>query len=228
MSRRLGKIVTSVGGCALILAVQACSSSSSPVASPTPSATTAAPTPESTSASVVPTATQPTATGTVTDPPAEAPAGPGAQPGLNRQVVFSTVESGGDKVLTVGSSGVVELGAFSDRALFVAVPAGAGSLLKTGKLRAGGEAYCLEVHSAGGANPLQLKIAGCDTSEKDQIFTFPEPPADSPGRLIEVAGLFALAGPESDRVIVQESGEGDFMTNFAVTDKGKANIPTLD
>jgi hypothetical protein len=228
MSRRLGKIVTSLGGAALLLAVAACSSSPDPAptapVAPSTGTATAAPAPESTSASPAPTGT---ATGEPTDPPGEAPAGPGAAPGLNRQVVFSTVESGGDRMLTVGSDGVVKLGEYSERALFAAAPAGSGFLLKTGALRAGGEAYCLQVHSPGGSNPLQLKIAGCDTSEKDQVFTFPEPPADSPGRLIEVAGLFALAGPEGDKVIVQEAGEGDFMTNFTVTDKGKANIPTL-
>ncbi|MEU4687822.1 hypothetical protein [Actinoplanes sp. NPDC023714] len=190
---------------ALALSVSACSS-----ASPE--------TPEAAPASIAPTVEATT----------EEPAGPGATPEPGRQVTFATVESGGDRVLTVGSDGVVKLGGYDDRALFVAVPSGPGFLLKTGTLRTGGEAYCLQVNAPGGANPLRLRTEACDAPEKDQIFTFPEPPADSPGRLIEVAGLFALAAPEGDRVIVQEAGEGDFMTNFKVADRGKATIPALD
>ncbi|BBH64387.1 hypothetical protein ACTI_10720 [Actinoplanes sp. OR16] len=209
---------------ALVLSVSGCSSqspSTSPTVSPPVSVSPSAIVENSPTPSASPIEERTTA-------PAEEPAGPGTAPGLNRQVAFATVESGGDRVLTVGSDGIVKLGEYDDRALFVAVPSGGGFLLKTGTLRAGGEAYCLQVHSPGGSNPLQLKIQACDAAEKDQVFTFPEPPADSPGRLIEVAGLFALAGPEGDKVIVQESGEGDFMTNFSVVDKGKAAIPALD
>ncbi|WP_433826957.1 hypothetical protein ACQP2E_33325 [Actinoplanes sp. CA-015351] len=222
---RLGRIVASVGGCALVLAVQACSSASTPSASPTspaPAASSAAPPVESTPAEE---------SAPVTEAPAtEAPAGPGSLPGLNRQVVFTTVASAGGDALTVGSDGILELAKPGDRSLFVAVPVSSGAekfLLKTGKLRAGGEAYCLQVHSPGGSRSLQIKIEACDASEKDQIFTFPEAAADSPGRLIEVAGLFVQTTKEGE-VIAEESGDNGFLTNYAVEDRGKANIPALD
>ncbi|WP_157435178.1 hypothetical protein [Actinoplanes missouriensis] len=193
------------------------------------SASPSAPAATSTAATATPAATTatPSATKTATTAPA---GGPGDLPGLNRQVVFATVESGGDKVLTVGAKGVVELGAPGDRSLFVAVPVRPGAekfLLKTGTLRSGGEAYCLQVRSPGGSNPLQLAIEGCDASEKDQIFTFPVA-ADRSGRHVEVAGLFTLAGGTDPDAIVQESGEGDGLTSFTVVDRGAANIPALD
>ncbi|MEU8241723.1 hypothetical protein AB0C07_26025 [Actinoplanes missouriensis] len=226
---RLGRIVASVGGCALVLAVQACSSSPASTAGTAAPASVAPATPSATKAAT-PSATKaatPSATKTATAAPAN---GPGDLPGLNRQVVFATVESGGDKVLTVGAKGVVELGAPGDRSLFVAVPVRPGAekfLLKTGTLRSGGETYCLQVRSPGGSNPLQLAIEGCDASEKDQIFTFPVA-ADRSGRHVEVAGLFTLAGGTDPDVIVQESGEGDGLTSFTVVDRGAANIPALD
>ncbi|MBB2942184.1 hypothetical protein FB565_001897 [Actinoplanes lutulentus] len=165
-----------------------------------------------------------------TEAPTEAPAGPGSLPGLGRQVVFTTVASAGGDALTVGSDGILELAKPGDRSLFVTVPISPGAekfLLKTGKLRAGGDTYCLQVHSPGGSQSLQIKIESCDASEKDQIFTFPAPAADSPGRLIEVAGLFVQTTKEG-KVIAEESGDNEFLTNYAVEDRGKSNIPALD
>ena len=157
--------------------------------------------------------------------------GPGRLPRGDRQVVFATVESGGGKVLSVGADGTVELaGEEGERALFVATPNRPGSekfMIKTGKLRSGGETWCLAVHSPGRSEPLRLRAAACDAGDRDQIFTLPAA-TGHPGRYLEVAGLFALADPGDGRVVVQESGEGDAMTAFTVADRGEADIPALD
>ena len=83
---------------------------------------------------------------------------------------------------------------------------------------------CLAVDSPGGSQALELKTAACDTSKKDQIFTFPKT-TDGKGRLIEVNGLFALTQDKGEKVVVQESGEGDAMTAFTVRDQGKSDPP---
>ncbi len=167
---------------------------------------------------------------TTTAPPAFAPVGPGAAIEPGHQYTFGTVQSGGQKLLTVGPDGVVTLtDHLEDRALFVPTPVKAGAeeyLLKTGKIVKGGEALCLVVNSPGGSEPLNLKTAACDAGKDDQVFTFPAS-ADNKGRLIEIAGLFAFAEGGDGTVVVQESGEGDAMSAFTLRDQGKATIPQV-
>ncbi|GIF02956.1 hypothetical protein [Actinoplanes siamensis] len=181
------------------------------------------------SASAAPTAPASAAAGAST-PAGFAPVGPGAEIRGGRQFVFATTESGGRAMLTVGPDGILTTtDHLEDRALFVTTPVRPGGdeyLLQTAKLVQGGEPWCLQVHSPGGGAPLDLKTAACDAAERDQIFTFPKTP-DGKGRLIEVNGLFALAGSDEGKVVVQESGEGDAMSSFTVRDQGESTLPQL-
>ncbi|TWG25415.1 hypothetical protein [Actinoplanes teichomyceticus] len=236
----VAKIGLLAGGCALALSVAACSSSddAGPAAGAAPGATPASSgAPASSSAPASSGAPAPSsspvsggAPAATTAPAGIAPVGPGAAVRADRQLVFATVRSGGRKMLTVGSAGVVTLtDHLSDRALFVPAPVQAGGdryLLKTAKMIKGGEAWCLSVHSPGGGAALDLKITACDAGKADQVFTFPKTP-DGKGRLIEVGGLYAFAEGGDDRVVVQESGEGDAMSAFTVRDQGRSTIPRL-
>ncbi|MEV6298617.1 hypothetical protein AB0M02_04345 [Actinoplanes sp. NPDC051861] len=226
-------VVGRVGAFALLLSVAACSAAERPPAVPVAVEATESSAPVSGPASA-PASASASASGSA---PASAPAkpgtpdGPGPLPRGDRQVVFATVASGGTRVLSVGADGLVELaGRESERALFVATPNRPGSekfMIKTGKLRTGGETWCLKVHSPGGSEPLRLRTDACDAGDRDQIFTLPAA-QNEPGRYLEVAGLFALATPDDGQVVVQESGEGDAMSSFAVVDRGRASIPALD
>ena len=241
--RRIGVLA---GAGVLALSTQACTSANDGeplIGQPAPVASAAsagaAPTPAGTvSADPVPTGTVPTGTGageptpTKSRPAQTRPPRTTAMVRPNRQFVFATEASGGKSMLTVTPSGALGLtGEFSDRALFVAVPVTAGDgdtyLLKTGKLRAGGEAYCLTVASGGTGHPLQVKIAACDTSERDQRFSFPAG-KNGDTLLMEAGGVFVHQWSGTDRIVAQESGEGDDLTAFVLTDRGKATIPALD
>ncbi|WP_436526959.1 hypothetical protein [Actinoplanes sp. HUAS TT8] len=214
----MSKIALLAGSCLLALSAAACSSGDTKAAPVTSSApvTSTAPT-ESTSAPAA-------------GPPAGiAPVGAGAAIKAERQFTFGTVQSGGQKLLTVGADGVVTLtDHLEDRALFVTTPVTVGGdkyLIQTAKLIEGGEPWCLAVHSPGGSAQLRLKIAACDAGKDDQIFTFPKS-QDGKGRLIEAGDLFVMATADG-RVIAQESGEGDGLTAFTVRDQGKSTLPHL-
>jgi hypothetical protein len=137
---------------------------------------------------------------------------------------------GKPRTLTVGQDGFAGVTADpGDRSLFVTTPLAPGSpsfLIQTARLIEGGEPWCLQVHTPGGTAPLRLKTAACDAAKKDQIFTFPKAFGGKTHH-IEVNGLFVLADTGDDRVIVQESGDGDAMSVFTVQDKGKSTLPRL-
>ncbi|MFI1989382.1 hypothetical protein [Actinoplanes sp. NPDC020271] len=210
----MSRIALFAGSCALALSAAACSSgdtTAGPATTPAPVASSA-PT-ESAGA-----------------PAGFAPVGPGASIQPDRQYTFGTVQSGGQKLLTVGSDGIVTLtDHLEDRALFVPAAVKAGDahyLLRTARIVEGGEALCLVVNSPGGTAPLNLKAAACDAGKDDQIFTFPRS-ADGKGQLISAGDLFVLAETADGTVIVQESGEGDALTAFTVRDQGKSTLPRL-
>ncbi|GIE84093.1 hypothetical protein [Actinoplanes regularis] len=217
----VAKIGLLAGGSLFVLSAAACSSSD-PVSAP---ADGSAPVVSSAPASTAP----PTESGSTT-PAGIAPVGPGAPVRADRQLVFATAQSGGRKMLTVGSDGVVALtDRLGDKALFVPSPVEVGGdryLLKTAKMIEGGEAWCLHVNSPGGGQPLNLKTTACDAGKEDQIFTFPLAPGGK-GRLIEVGGMYVFAEGADGAVVVQESGEGDAMSSFTVRDEGKSTIPHL-
>src|SRR5690349_5670086 len=213
------KIVLFAGACAVVLSVSSCSTSESGAGAPASSGAPASPA-AATSGAPAP-ATSGVTAGNASAPAGIAPVGAGAEIRAGRQFTFGTVQSGGQKMLTVGSDGIVTLtDNLVDRALFVPSPVKAGGdkyLLKTAKMVTGGEAWCLSVNSPGGSASLNLKTAACDTAKKDQIFTFPEADGGK-GRLIEVNGLFVLV-TSAGKVIAEESGEGDGLTAFSVRDQ---------
>jgi hypothetical protein len=187
--------------------------------------------------------TSPSAVKTPSRPPASpsrpASGGGGVLSG-DRQVFLYVLDDGAevpDSVPAVTSSGRLDITAdYGDRALLVPVPKSPGSkqfLVKTGKLRSGGEALCLQVRS-NGSDPLTLVTKACDAGRKDQSFRFQENGRDNQDRmtyLISVDGLYMRYdpdGPPGTGLIVQESGEGDDLTSFVIIDRGQATIPSLD
>ena len=120
---------------------------------------------------------------------------------------------------------------YGDRALFVPVPTRPGGsefLVKTGKLRTGGEALCVQVQG-NGSNPLTLVTKACDAGQKNQRFAFAEHGRDKQDRmtyLISVDGIYLHYSPDGRYgLIAEESGEGDDLTSFVIIDRGKATIP---
>ncbi|MEU4428499.1 hypothetical protein AB0F81_48440 [Actinoplanes sp. NPDC024001] len=213
----LGRIGALATGCALVLGVSACTSDEEPSAAVTSSEAVGP-----SSEAVVPSSAPAPAT-------SAAPEGTGAPLQGGRQVVFALAGAGGESMLAVTGTGLVELTEeYSDTALFVPTPVRVGGdqfLIKTGKMQRGGEAFCLKVHSPGASQALRLKIAACDAGDREQVFTFPAA-TDGSGRLIEVAGLYAFAKAGDPDVVVEEAGEGDFPA-FTVVDRGRATIPRL-
>ena len=217
-----------------------------PTDTPSPPVASASdPAPASAPPSVIPSAA-PSTSPPVSRPPSRPPASPsrpasgGGVLSGDRQVFFFVLDKGSEvpeSVPAVTSGGRVNITAdYGDRALFVPVPKSPGSkqfLIKTGKLRSGGEALCLQVQS-NGSDPLTLVTKACDTGEKDQSFKFDENGRDNQDRmtyLISVDGLYMRYdpnGPAGTGLIVQESGEGDDLTSFVIIDRGKATIPALD
>jgi hypothetical protein len=228
----MSKIALLAGSCLLALSAAACSSADTAAAPATGSASASA----SAGGSAPAAGSSPVASGAPvasggsrSAPAGIAPVGSGDAIRGERQFTFGTVQSGGQKLLTVGSDGVVTLtGHREDRALFVTTPVKPGGdryLIQTAKLIEGGEPWCLSVHSPGGSAQLQLKTAACDAGKDDQIFRFPKS-QDGKGKLIQAGGLFMMA-TDDGRVIAQESGEGDGLTAFTVRDQGKSTIPHL-
>jgi hypothetical protein len=184
--------------------------------------------------------TAPSASKTPSSRPAASPSRPASGGGVlsgDRQVFFFVLDKGAEvpeSVPAVTSGGRVNITAdYGERALFVPVPKSPGGkqfLIKTGKLRSGGEALCLQVQS-NGSDPLTLVTKACDAAEKDQSFKFDENGRDNQDRmtyLISVDGLYMRYdpnGPPGTGLIVQESGEGDDLTSFVIIDRGKATIP---
>ena len=123
----------------------------------------------------------------------------------DRQVFLFVLDNGAevpDSVPAVTSSGRLDITAdYGDRALLVPVPKSPGSkqfLVKTGKLRSGGEALCLQVQS-NGSDPLTLVTKACDAGQKDQSFSFDENGRDNQDRmtyLISVDGLYMRYDPD--------------------------------
>ena len=109
-------------------------------------------------------------------------------------------------------------------------PGGKEFLVKTGKLRTGGEALCAQVQG-NGSNPLTLVTKACDAGEQNQLFKFQERGRDKQRMtyLISVDGLYLRYSPDGRYgLIVEEPGEGDDLTSFVIIDRGKAAIPALD
>lgn len=206
-----------------------------------PAPSTAAPAPSATpSAEPSRTTAKPPSSAPTSRPPSSSPPAGATSGGVlsgSRQLFLFVLDKGvevPETVLGVTADNRLDVTAdYGDRALLVPVPTAPGSkkyLIKTGKLRSGGEALCMQVHS-NSSNPLTLVTAACDTSEKDQLFTFEENGRDNQDRmtyLIQVNGLYMHYSVDGEYgLIVQESGEGDDLTSFVLIDRGKATLPTF-
>jgi hypothetical protein len=202
----------------------------SPSPSPAPGPTSAKPTaPPSTTA---PTTRTPTATTPTTKTP-EKPAVFGG----TREVLILPV--GDESALAVGDAGGVVLSDdFGDAALFVIspiTPGGSRYWIRTGRLRAGGEASCLAVQP-NGTKPAKVVTAACDASAAAQLFTFADAGTNGEGtktytirngsRRYFVLNLRGEIDPAGGGLVAQErSAPPD--TTFLLVDRGPARLPTI-
>jgi len=192
------------------------------------------------SAASSPPAASPTAQVTKTTKPA-APAAPATgKPVLpaDRQFFFYVLDKGvevPESLLSAASSGRVEVnGDYGGRSLFVLVRNSPGSkdyLVKTGKLRKGGEALCLKVRS-NGSKPLTVVTALCDAGDRTQLFQFDNEGKDNQGRTtygIRNGDAFLQWNPTGTRgLIAEELGDAKLNTTWVAIDRGKSTVPALD
>ncbi|MFG1607585.1 hypothetical protein [Actinoplanes sp. NPDC049265] len=141
--------------------------------------------------------------------------------------------SGTEGILSVSESGRVELADLAeDRALFVPVPTAPGSdqfMIKTGRLRVGGEALCLGVRN-NGTSSLTVQSTACDASRSAQKFTFEPAGRNDSGRDLYYIGNrgahFRIT--QAGALIVEETGDGPAPAAFALLDRGPSQLPDLD
>jgi hypothetical protein len=118
------------------------------------------------------------------------------------------------------------------RALFVPVPvapAGQQFLIKTARLRAGGEAYCWQVRDSETNPPATVHTAACDAGDAKQLFRFTPLERDNQGRR-----TYAIDNDE-DYLQYQPTGESGLVaklhrddqleTTFVLVDRGPAELP---
>ena len=135
-----------------------------------------------------------------------------------------------ESLLAATSDGKVEVnGDFSGKALFVPVPAAPGSqdfLIKTGQLRRGGEALCLQVKRSA------VVTAACDAADRAQIFRFDNLGKDNQGRTtygISSQGAHLQWDPNGTRgLIAEEVGDAPLDTTWVAIDRGASTVPVLD
>jgi hypothetical protein len=223
------KIATLTLLTAALAVTQGCAGTAPQAAAPAPSASPAV-----------------TATPSPSISASSAPAEPAASPAKSeaaaisskRQYFFFPLHRGAEvpeSVMAVTTKNRATITAdYGDRALFVPVPTtpkGTTYQIRTGKLRTGGEALCLQVQN-NGSNPLTLVTKACDTSQKDQLFAFQDNGRDNQGRttyLIHSDGVYLHYNPDGRYgLIVEESGEGDDLTAWVLVDRGAATLPALD
>jgi len=152
-----------------------------------------------------------------------------------RQVYFYVLNDGQEvpeSSLAVSSSGRVEVTEdYSGRALFVPTPSGSKYLIKTGTLRAGGEALCLKARISG-SNPVTIVTGDCDAGDKNQLFTFLKQGKDNQGRMTYAIGngdAFLQWNPTGTfGLIAEELGDAKLHTTFVAIDRGKSTVPALD
>ncbi|GAB1693971.1 hypothetical protein [Krasilnikovia sp. M28-CT-15] len=152
-----------------------------------------------------------------------------------RQVFLFVLHKGEEvpeSVVAVTASGRVGITAdYGDRALFVPVPIAPGSsdhLIKTGKLTAGGEPYCLRVRN-NGSNPLTVVTAACDVRDAAQRFVFDERGRDNQQRMtygVRNGDAYLQWNPTgTSGLIAEELGDGPLDTTFVLIDRGAATLP---
>ncbi|MBB2946586.1 hypothetical protein FB565_006354 [Actinoplanes lutulentus] len=236
-----------------LLLISACNSGEGdvpPVAAPSPAAV-----PASSSAGTEP-AAEPTTAAATTSPasrpttrPASTPTTAATGGGANGSGVFSgtrqvyLLPKNSEATLGVVGGGKIGLSsAFGDNELFVLTPTTPGGdefQIRTGKLRAGGEALCVSAKLGAGGKPGTVVTAGCDAGAGDQVFRFRRT-GESNGKptytirtgsttyiIQDPTGEIAGTGVGVAAVTIGE-GTADIDTPFVIADKGKASLPSLD
>jgi hypothetical protein len=216
-----------------LTALQGCSGDH-PVVSPTVSASSGAglgdaPSPsESASASGSPASSGSPA---ATKPPAAAG---GAPLSGGRQIYVVPLDKGQevtDSVLAVTSGGRVQVAKdHGDPALFVPTPTSRGGkdyLIKTGKLRQGGEPSCLTVRG-NGSKPLTVVTAACDAAAATQLFTFDPHGKDRQGRVTygirNRDAFLQWRRTGGYGLIAEELGDSPLETTFVLVDRGSSTV----
>jgi len=168
-------------------------------------------------------------------PSASGPAKAGGVLSGSRQVYLSVVDQGvelPESNLAVSSSGRVEVAdEYGDPAYFVPTPMSDGSgayLIKTGKLRSGGAALCLQVQS-NGSNPLTVVTAACDPADDTQLFKIEQHGKNDQKRMtyaIQNRGAYLQWNPTGPSgLIAEELGDATLGTTFVITDRGASTVP---
>ncbi|BCJ53377.1 hypothetical protein Asp14428_48520 [Actinoplanes sp. NBRC 14428] len=144
-----------------------------------------------------------------------------------REVWVLPVNSEG--TLGVSSSRKVELSdAFDDRTLFVLTKVqGERYWIRTARVRAGGEALCLQVEK-----DSRVTAAACDAAKSTQLFLFRNT-GTSNGKLKYTIrtnnNVYIIVTPEGGvRAVPIGEGTPDIDTPFLLPDRGEAHLPDLD
>jgi hypothetical protein len=144
---------------------------------------------------------------------------------------------------TVGVVGGGKLGlseTFGDADLFVLTKvSGDRYWIRTAKLRAGGEPFCVSAKLGPGGEPAAVRTKACDASAQDQLFRFRKT-GESNGKptytvytgkdtfiIQDPTGEIAGTGTGVAAVAIGE-GTPDIDTPFVIADRGNATMPTLD
>lgn len=128
---------------------------------------------------------------------------------------------------------------FGDRALFVLHKvSGDRYWIQTARLRAGGEAFCLEAAATTGA-AVPVTAEACDASQSRQLWRFRKV-GESGGKptytIRTGTDIYLVQDPDGQLsgggtgVVAIGIGEGtpDIDTPFLLPDRGKASLPSLD
>jgi hypothetical protein len=129
---------------------------------------------------------------------------------------------------------------FGDRALFVLKKvSGDQYWIQTARLRAGGEAFCMEAAATSGA-AVPVTAEACDAAQSRQLWRFRKVGEASNGKpkytIRTGTDIYLVQDPDgqlSDSgtgVVAIGIGEGtpDIDTPFLLPDRGAANMPSLD
>jgi len=222
---------------ALLMTQQACGSTGSPTPGAAGPSSVAASGGLGNAPSAAPSSPAASPTAQVTKTTKPATAGKPVLP-ADRQFFFYVLDKGvevPESLLSAASSGRVEVnGDYGGRSLFVLVrnsPTSKDYLIKTGKLRKGGEALCLKVRS-NGSDPLTVVTAACDSGDRTQLFQFDNEGRDNQGRTtygIRNDDAFLQWNPTgTSGLIAEELGDAKLNTTWVAIDRGKSTVPALD
>lgn len=122
---------------------------------------------------------------------------------------------------------------YGERALFVPDPVAPDSdryVIKTGKIRSGGEAFCWSVR-ANESTPSTIVTAACDYGDARQIFTVTEAGEDNQERMTYVIRngdqhlTFDPVGEHG--LIARDLGDTPPDTTYVFVDRGASTVPEL-